>query len=115
MRGMDCIRDHEIKLASALIDGLSGIKGISVYGTLDAARSMPVVSITVEGKRVSEIGQRLDDEYDILSRVGLHCAPAAHGTIGTFPEGTVRLAPGVMSTRDDITKTIKAIESVTIS
>jgi selenocysteine lyase/cysteine desulfurase len=62
--------------------------------------------------RVSEVGLKLDEEYGILCRVGLHCAPAAHKTMGSFPEGTVRLAPGVFTTTDDISTTIGAIEQV---
>ena len=85
---------------------------MKIYGTLDPECSVAIISFTVAGKRVSEIGLRLDEEYGILSRVGLHCAPAAHKTIGSFPEGTVRLAPGVFTTMDDIQETIPAISKI---
>ncbi len=114
-RGVDAIRDHEKMLTNALIDGLSVIPGVKLYGIGDSGRSMPVVSIAVSGKRVSEVGQRLDDEFDILCRVGLHCAPSAHKTIGTFPEGTVRFAPGALTTLDEVQQTIKAVERITRS
>jgi cysteine desulfurase / selenocysteine lyase len=55
---------------------------------------------------------RLDEEFGILSRVGLHCAPAAHRTIGTFPEGTVRLALGLNTTNAEIAATIEAIKRI---
>jgi selenocysteine lyase/cysteine desulfurase len=100
------------KLSRYLIDGLSPLPNVKVYGTLDAERSVAVVSLTAAGKHVSEIGLRLDVEYGVLSRVGLHCAPAAHKTIGSFPEGTVRLAPGVFTTMDDIQEAIQAISRV---
>ena len=64
------------------------------------------------GKRVSEIGLRLDEEYGIMSRVGLHCAPAAHRTIGTFPEGTVRFAAGVSTTAGEIRAAIDAVARI---
>ena len=73
------------------------------------------VSITMEGRRVSDIGWRLDDEFGILTRVGLHCSPATHRTIGTFPEGTVRLAPGLATTREDILATIDALAKISRS
>ncbi|MFC1974598.1 aminotransferase class V-fold PLP-dependent enzyme [Chloroflexota bacterium] len=111
-RGIEAIQAQEKELARTLIDGLSDIPGVKVHGTLDPDRSTAIVSITVAGRRVSEIGLRLDEEYGILSRVGLHCAPAVHKTIGSFPEGTVRLAPGVFTTMDDIRTTIWAIEKV---
>ncbi len=110
--GINEIREHLKKLSQTLNDGLSAIPKLKVYGTLDPERSVAIVSFTVAGKLVSEIGHRLDEEYGVLSRVGLHCAPAAHKTIGTFPEGTVRLAPGAFTTMDDIQEAIKAISKV---
>ena len=111
-RGIDEIRDHLKKLSQALIDGLSTLSEVKIYGTLEPERSVAIVSFTATGKLVSEIGFRLDEEYGILSRVGLHCAPAAHKTIGSFPEGTVRLAPGVFTTMSDIQEAIQAISRV---
>jgi cysteine desulfurase/selenocysteine lyase len=110
--GIEEIRAHLKTLSRALIDGLSAFPEVKIYGTLDPARSIAVVSFTVAGRRVSEIGFRLDEEYGVLSRVGLHCAPAAHKTIGSFPEGTVRLAPGVFTTTEDIRTAIWAIGQV---
>ncbi len=114
-RGMDEIREHMNKLSRTLIDGLSAIPGIKIYGALDPERSVAIVSFTFSGKHVSEIGLRLDEEYGVLSRVGLHCAPAAHKTIGSFPEGTVRLAPGVTTTVSDIQETLQALNKVVMS
>ncbi len=99
----------------AMIDGLSNISGVKVYGTLDLERSAPVISISIGGKQVSEVGMRLDEEHGILCRVGLHCAPAAHKTIGTFPEGTVRLSPGVFTTVEDVDSTLEAINRISRS
>jgi selenocysteine lyase/cysteine desulfurase len=111
-RGIDTIRAHLKELTLALINGLSELPGIKVYGPLDTNSTVAVVSFSVQHKRVSEVGLKLDEEYGILCRVGLHCAPAAHKTMGSFPEGTVRLAPGVFTTMDDISTTIGAIEQV---
>jgi cysteine desulfurase/selenocysteine lyase len=111
-RGVGEIRGHLKKLSQVLIDGLSGLPKVKIYGTLDPERSVAIISFTLTGKRVSEIGMRLDEEYGILSRVGLHCAPAAHRTIGSFPEGTVRLVPGVCTTVDDVREAIQAIAEV---
>ncbi len=111
-RGIDEIRNHLKKLSQTLIDGLSVLPKVKVYGTLDPERSITIFSFTVAGKQVSEVGLRLDEEYGVLSRVGLHCAPLAHKTIGSFPEGTVRLAPGIFTTIDDIQEAIQAISKV---
>ena len=67
------------------------------------------------GKTVSEIGLELDEDHGVLSRVGLHCAPSAHRTVGSFPEGTVRLAPGVFTSPDDIHPVISSVARVAIS
>jgi len=57
----------------------------------------------------SEVGMRLDEEYGIMCRVGLHCAPAAHRTIGTFPAGTVRFALGAFTTREEVDAALWAV------
>ncbi len=111
-KGTEAIRAHEKELTRALISGLSGISGVRVYGTRDTEKSIAVVSFTASGRQVSDIGFRLDEEYGILTRVGLHCAPAAHRTIGSFPEGTVRLAPSIFTTMDEINKTIRTIARI---
>ena len=97
-RGVDAIRQHEMELTRRLIDGLREIPGVTVYGGLDAERQTATVSFNVAGLEPSEVGLRLDDEYGILCRVGLHCAPAAHKTLGTFPSGTVRFGLGAFNT-----------------
>jgi selenocysteine lyase/cysteine desulfurase len=109
-RGVEAIREHEKELEQLLLDGLSGLPNIKVYGTQDANKSIAVVSFTLQGKSTSDVGLRLDEEFGILCRVGLHCAPIAHKTIGSFPEGTVRLSPGIFTTSEDIQRTIQAIE-----
>ncbi len=114
-RGIDAIRWQEKELTRELLEGLCNIPGTKTYGTLDPERCVAIVSFTVEGKTVSEIGLRMDEEHDVLVRVGLHCAPAAHRTIGSFPQGTVRLAPGVFTTRDEVHTAVKAIAAVVSS
>ena len=111
-RGIDEIRNYMERLFQTLINGLTVLPKVKVYGTLDPERSVAIVSFKIEGMQVSEIGLRLDEEYGLLSRVGLHCAPAAHKTIGSFPEGTVRLAPGVFTTMNDTKEAIQAIKRV---
>ncbi len=111
-RGVETIRDHEAYLSRALISGLMNIPAIHIYGSLDDAPKTAVISCTVKGKRVSEVGLALDEDYGILCRVGLHCAPAAHRTLGTFPEGTIRLAPGFSTSMEDVQEVIRAFSKV---
>ncbi len=113
-RGVDSIRVHEVELTRALIEGLSEIPGVTVYGTRDAELQTATVSFTVANRRVSEIGLQLDEEFGVLCRVGLHCAPAAHRTIGTFPEGTVRFASSVFTTPAEIRAALDAVRRIVL-
>lgn len=108
-RGVNVIREHEMRLTQQLIDGLKAIHGVTVYGAQDAARQTPVVAFTLDGLAPSEIGLRLDEEAGILCRVGLHCAPAAHKTIGTFPAGTVRFGLGAFNTAAEVAAALNAV------
>ncbi|MCP4231686.1 MAG: aminotransferase class V-fold PLP-dependent enzyme [bacterium] len=110
--GINEIRRRESEFVGLLLEGLSAIPGVTVYCSNDISMMTGAVSFTSDRKSVSEIGLELDIEFGVLSRVGLHCSPALHRTIGTFPEGTVRLAPGPFTTRDDIASVIAAVEGV---
>ena len=111
-RGIDAIRAHELELTHMLMEGLAGVPGVTLYGPAAAAERTATVSITVDGLRVSDVGLALDEDYGVLTRVGLHCAPAAHRTVGTFPEGTVRMAAGVFTSADDVAKTVAAVKEI---
>jgi cysteine desulfurase family protein len=108
-RGVEAVRTHEVALARQLIDGLRAIPGVTVYGGLDAAHQTATVSFNVEGLEPSEVGLRLDDEHAILCRVGLHCAPAAHKTLGTFPRGSVRFGLAAMNTSEEVRAAVEAV------
>ena len=96
------VHAHERHLTAALLQSLQGIPGVRLYGTLEPEAQVGVVSFTVKGMDGAEVAFRLDDEYGIISRVGLHCAPGAHRTIGTLPQGTVRLGLGYFTTMAEV-------------
>jgi cysteine desulfurase family protein len=108
-QGVAQIRSHEMALTRQLLAGLAAIPRVTVYGTQDAARQTATVSFTIDGLPPSEIGLRLDDEYGIMCRVGLHCSPAAHRTLGTFPGGTVRFGLGAFNTAQEVVQAIAAV------
>ena len=111
-RGIEQIRAHETALAERLTEGLGNIPGVRLYGPSDWKKRSAVVSFTSDRFQTSEIGFRLDEEYGILCRVGLQCAPAAHRAIGSFPGGTVRLAPGPQTTADEIDAAVAAVARI---
>jgi cysteine desulfurase / selenocysteine lyase len=111
-RGVDAIRAHEAGLADALLEGLREVPEVTLYGPADSASRTSVISCRVANQHVSDVGLRLDEEFGILCRVGLHCAPSAHKTIGTFPEGTIRLAPGAATSLEDVRTAVGAIRQL---
>lgn len=111
--GIDAVRGEEQRLISSLITGLKSIEGVTIYGPDDFARHGGAVSFNCKDFDPAEIGFRLDSEYDIMVRVGLHCAPDAHRTIGTFPRGTIRVSPGCFNTMNDVEALISALSVMT--
>ncbi|MBM3189490.1 MAG: aminotransferase class V-fold PLP-dependent enzyme, partial [Chloroflexi bacterium] len=111
-QGVEAIRQHEQALTQQLIDGLLSIQRVAVYGTRDSRQQVACVSFDVDGLDPSDVARRLDDEHDVLCRSGLHCAPAAHRTIGTFPRGSVRFGLGAMNTSEQITRAIQAVTQI---
>jgi cysteine desulfurase/selenocysteine lyase len=111
-RGIDSIRAHEVALTQQLIDGLRAIPGVTVYGPLNAGEQTATVSFTVDGLETSQVGLILDEEHGIMCRVGLHCAPAAHRTVGTFPNGTVRFGLGALNTAEEVGVALAAVRAV---
>ncbi len=111
-QGLDQVRAREAALTARLIEGLAALEGVVVYGTRDARRQAAVVAFNIAGCEPSDVVGRLDDVFDIMSRGGLHCAPAAHMTLGTFPRGTVRFGLGPMSSESDVTAALAAVARI---
>jgi cysteine desulfurase family protein len=110
--GINIIREKEKHHASHFIDGLKKIKGTMVYGTQDISDRIAVVSFNLGSLSPSEISLILDEKYGIMNRPGLHCAPQAHRTIGTFPSGTLRFSFGYFNTEDEVDYGLKALYEI---
>ena len=80
-----------------------------ISGVLDKKYSTSCISITHSKLDVSELSYILESDFNINNRSGLHCAPLAHKTIGTFPNGTVRLSLGYFNTVEEIKYTIDSL------
>jgi cysteine desulfurase / selenocysteine lyase len=110
--GVERIREHETGLIGALTAGLRSIDGVTVYGTSDPAKRASAVSFNVSDMDPAEVGNRLDSEYGIAVRVGIHCAPDAHRTMGSFPRGAVRMSPGYFNTPAEIEAAVDAVRKI---
>jgi len=106
------IQQHERNLTARLIEGLQQIKGIKIYTARDIKYQAPVISCNIAGYDPGDIGNILDHAFNIKVRTGLHCAPLAHESLGTFPSGTIRLSPGYYNTEGDIDRTIAAFAKI---
>jgi len=110
--GIAAIRDREDALTSYFIDSLKSRNDIKIYGTDNEKSRTSVVSFNIDGVTPSDSAFIFDEEYGILSRPGLHCAPSAHRTLGTFPDGTNRFSFGFYNTFDEIDISLKAIDKI---
>jgi cysteine desulfurase/selenocysteine lyase len=110
--GVAGILEHDGLLLEILLAQLAGDERFTIYGPCEAARQTGVVSLNLRGRTPSSVGELLDKDYGILTRIGLHCAPRAHKTIGTFPDGTVRLSWGVFTTEKDILRACRALKRI---
>lgn len=109
-KGVQVFRAHEEKLTERFIDGLEGLP-LRLTGTKDISRRVGVVSIDFTGRDNAEVAYELD-KRGIMTRCGLHCAPSAHKTLGTFPQGTVRFSIGYANAECDVDAAISAIKEI---
>lgn len=107
--GINAIRDIEDSLCSEFLAGVNNIVGARNCGLPDSYNRTSVVSVDFTNYDNSEIAFILDRDYGIMTRVGLHCAPSAHKTLGTFPKGTVRFSFGHFNTTEDVHYAIESI------
>lgn len=111
-RGITDIRQHEMMLCKYFIDGLKTIKGVTLCGPSDLESRTGVVSVDFQQRDNAEAAFQLEADYGILTRCGLHCAPSAHKTLGTFPRGTVRFSFGFANTMEDVDAALSAISAI---
>jgi cysteine desulfurase / selenocysteine lyase len=110
--GIETIRKKEKGLTRCLLQGLKKIRGIRIYGPQGVEERIPVISFNMRSVNPMELAFILDEYYDILVRAGLHCAPQAHQTIGTFPLGTLRVSLGYFNTFEDMESLLRALREI---
>jgi cysteine desulfurase family protein len=110
--GVDSISAHEQQLVARFLTGAAEIEGVTVYGPESLEQRCGVLSFNVDGLVSSDVGMLLDRDYAILSRSGLHCAPGAHHTIGTFPTGTVRFGFSYANTEAEVDQSLAALTEI---
>lgn len=109
---VEAVAAHDRALSARLLGGQRDIPGVSLIGPDTLENRVGVFSLDFPGKDNAEIAARLEEEFGILTRCGLHCAPNAHRTLGTFPRGTVRLSLGWFNTEADIDRALQAVKAL---
>ncbi len=110
--GVQALGEQEHALAERFLDGVSRLERVRVHGTGAAYGRVGVVSCTFDGLDSAEVAFRLENEFGILTRCGLHCAPSAHRSLGTFPHGTVRFSFGYGNAAPDIDAALCALRMI---
>lgn len=107
--------DHEMALTQRLLQGLSDIEHVTIYGPTTTENRTPVVLFNISGICARDVATILDKEHNIAVRGGVHCAPLTHESIGNGSDGGVRASPGRATTQSDIDTLLSAIERIAMS
>jgi len=110
--GIDQIHKTELSHIQRIYERLASFHHTTIYGTDNFSKRAGLISFNVRGLSSEALGQRFNDEYRVAGRPGLHCAPMAHRTVRTYPEGSFRLSPGFFTTEDEMLVVLQAISEI---
>jgi cysteine desulfurase family protein len=110
--GVENIRAKEDEVIEYALKRLEEIPKICIYGPKDPQKIVGVISFNIKGISGEEIAFKLDQEYDIMIRVGFHCAPTAHRIMGTYEIGAMRIGIGYFNTKKDIDILTDALKNI---
>ena len=109
---IDKVRTHELALTERFLAGAEEIPNLRVIGRMGTEGRVGVVSVLPENADPALMADALGQEYGIMVRVGLHCAPNAHKTLGTFPTGTIRFSFGYQNTIQQVDAALLALREL---
>ncbi len=110
--GVERVTEHERALVERFLQGAAALHGVTLPGPADTRQRIGVISFTVDRVSPSKIGLIMDKAFGIMCRIGLHCAPAAHRTLGTFPDGTVRFGFSYFNTVEQVDYALGALQPI---
>ena len=108
---MELIQEYERGLTQYLIDELTSIKGVTVYGPKDASRKTSVVAFNITGQNPMNVAKQLD-KMKIETRAGCHCATLAHYYLRINPPASCRISPYIYNTIEEMEYVVKAIKKI---
>jgi cysteine desulfurase family protein len=112
-RGLEAIHKHELELCDHLRHALLELAGVEVFGHANASLRVGTLSFRCEVLPAPELAGILDQSFNIAVRPGLHCSPYIHKSLGTAPDGLVRVSPGAFNTIAEIDVLIGALQEIT--
>lgn len=111
-QGMEKLHQKKMELTQYFLEQVKEFSEIQIIGKKGIENRVAVVSLDFLNMDNAEAAFKLEQEYGIMTRVGLHCAPAAHRTLGTYPQGTVRFAFSAFNTMEEIDQCIQAFKEL---
>ncbi|CCU80666.1 Cysteine desulfurase [Halanaerobium saccharolyticum subsp. saccharolyticum DSM 6643] len=111
-QGLKNIHQKEMKLLKEIIDGLTSLPKIKVYGKKDIENRTAVTAFNLDGYSSNQLAFKMQNEYDIQLRGGLHCAPLLHKFLGTDNQGMLRISPGYFNTEAEVNEFLNIIETL---
>ena len=113
---LQAINEKELSLTGYFLEQLQALddtgRHIRIIGKKDLTDRNAVVSIQTPEIDMSQVAWQLDNEYGVMTRVGLHCAPNAHKTLGTYPAGTIRFSFGPENTKNELAFAIQGLKKI---
>lgn len=109
---METLHAAAMRLCGQLLEGTCRLPHTRLLGKPGLEGRMPVVALDFVGLDNAMVADRLSRDFGIATRCGLHCAPSAHHTLGSFPQGAVRFSLGAFNTEEDIRATICALHTI---
>ena len=110
--GISRIYEKKMKLTGYFLEQTREIPDLRVVGKQGVQDRTAVVSIDFQKIDNAQAAFELEQRYGIMTRVGLHCAPLAHKTLGSYPRGTVRFAFSGANTKEEIDICVKGIREL---
>jgi len=113
--GVDAIHAREAALKATLHDGLSAIRGVRVLSPFTRGPGGALVTLVVDGMSPADVARKLEADWQVLGRAGLHCAPEAHRLLGSLESGALRLSLGWASTPEDVDQALRGVDAIAAS
>lgn len=110
-KGVAAIHEHEYQLVQTMMESLAALDGVELYGPRPGRDRLGLLSFNIKGANPYDVASWLDEQYGIMVRAGLHCAPCAHRVLGTIDTGCLRAGVGIFNNQQDIDKMVEAVES----